>query len=122
VGLAFGHGRGKIPPSDRFVARVAELGLPLPEVFAWGAGLVEFVGGLAIAVGLLTRPVAAGAFIVVATAFFGAHSGDPFSAAEKAYLYGAVMLALALTGAGRFSIDAALARRRGPYVDRFRRR
>ena len=121
LGLAFAHGRGKLPPSDRFVGRVAEIGLPLPEILAWGAGLLEFAGGLAIAFGLMTRPVAVGALLVVATAFFGAHGGN-FSEGEKAFLYGAAMLTLALTGAGRFSLDAALARRRGGYVDRFRRR
>jgi putative oxidoreductase len=121
LGLAFAHGMRKLPPSDRFVARVDSLGFPLPDVFAWGAGIVEFAGGLLLVLGLLTRPAASLALIVVGTAYFGAHADDSFSDAEAAFLYGAIMLALALMGAGRFSLDAALARRRGGYVDRFRR-
>ena len=122
LALAFGHGRGKLPPSERFVARVDALGFPLPELSAWIAGLGEFGGGLLVALGLLTRPAATAALIVVATAFFGAHAGDPFGDREKAFLFAAAMLALILSGAGRFSLDAVLERRRGPYVDRFRRR
>jgi putative oxidoreductase len=123
LGLALGHGRGKLPPTDGFVGRVADLGFPVPELFAWGAGLAEFAGGLLVVLGLLTRPAALAASVVMATAFFGAHAGSAFTGgAEAAFLYGAVMLALLLTGAGRFSLDAALERRRGAYVDRFRRR
>ena len=98
------------------------LGFPLPEVFAWGAGLIEFGGGLLLVVGLFTRPAAALAMAVVWTAYFGAHADDSFSDAEAAFLYGAIMLALALTGAGRFSLDAALYRRRSTYIERFRHR
>lgn len=122
LGLAFAHGLRKLPPSDRFVARVDALGFPMPEVFAWGAGLIEFGGGLLLVLGLVTRPAASLALIVVGTAYFGAHADDTFSDAEAAFLYGAIMLALALIGPGRFSLDATLNRRRGGYVERFRHR
>jgi putative oxidoreductase len=121
LGLAFAHGVRKLPPSDPFVARVDSLGFPIPELFAWGAGVIEFAGGLLIVLGLLTRPAASLALIVVGTAYFGAHADDTFTDAEAAFLYGAIMLALALMGPGRFSLDAALDRRRTGYVDRFRR-
>ncbi len=120
-GLAFGHGRGKLPPSERFVQRVAEMGFPLADTFAWAAGLAEFVGGLLLVAGLLTRPAATAILLVVTSAFFLAHGAD-FGEGEKAFVYAAAMLALALAGPGRFSLDAVIARRRGGYVDRFRRR
>jgi putative oxidoreductase len=121
LGLAFGHGIRKLPPSDGFVGRVGTLGFPIPEVFAWSAGIIEFGGGLLLVLGLLTRPAAVLASVVVWTAYFGAHADDSFSDAEAAFLYGVIMLTMALVGPGRFSMDAALNRRRGGYVDRFRR-
>ena len=37
--MAFGHGLAKVPPPAGFVEGVANLGFPLPAVFAWAAGL-----------------------------------------------------------------------------------
>src|SRR5690606_4006629 len=62
--LAFGHGQNKVWGEDRlgppagFVEGVGELGFPAPLLFAWMAALAEFVGGILIAIGLLTRPMA----------------------------------------------------------------
>ncbi len=56
LALAFGHGLGKLPPSERFIDRVADMGFPFAAFFAWAAGLSEFAGGLLLAAGLLTRP------------------------------------------------------------------
>ena len=43
LALAFAHGRGKLPPSERFIAGAGDLGFPVPIVFAWAAALSEFV-------------------------------------------------------------------------------
>ncbi len=111
LALAFGHGLGKIPPSAGFVEATAALGFPLPEVFAWAAGLAEFVGGLLLVVGLLTRPAAVFVAFTMAVAAFGQHAADPFADKEMALLYGVIALTLLLSGAGRFSLDALLRRR-----------
>src|ERR671918_92393 len=58
LSLAIAHGWDKVPPSARFITRVGEMGLPAPELFAWLAALAEFGGGLLLAAGLFTRPVA----------------------------------------------------------------
>ena len=93
-----------------------QMGVPLPAVTAPLVAFVEFFGGIALVLGLLTRlaalgvaAVAAGAilFVKLAGGFF-APNGFEF---ELALLGGA--LALALAGAGAFSIDHAIARRRG---------
>ncbi|MEL6615817.1 MAG: DoxX family protein [Bacteroidota bacterium] len=110
--MAIAHGWGKIPPSEGFIAKTGDLGFPLPEVFAWAAGLSEFAGGLLIALGLLTRPAAAALLFTMGVAFFGAHAGDPFGDREMAFLYGMISLALMATGAGRYSLDALLGRQR----------
>ncbi|MEM1056052.1 MAG: DoxX family protein [Bacteroidota bacterium] len=112
VAMAVAHGYGKIPPSEGFINSTAGLGFPMPVVFAWAAALAEFVGGLLIAIGLLTRPAAAALAFTMAVAFFGAHGGDPFGERELAFVFGVGSLALMATGAGRFSVDALLAGRR----------
>lgn len=111
LGMALAHGLGKLPPPDRFVAGLADVGLPVPGLFAWLAALAEVGGGLLVAAGLLTRPAAALVVVTMLVAFFGAHAGDPFGEREMAFLYGAMFLAVMLTGAGRFSADAAWSRR-----------
>ena len=112
LALALGHGMGKLPPSARFVAGVGEMGFPAPHLFAWAAGVSEFFGGLLLAVGLFTRPAATFALLTVLTAAILRHAGDPFEEREKALLFAAVMLLFVLAGAGRYSLDALLSRRR----------
>lgn len=112
LALAFSHGLGKVPPSERFVERVAGMGLPMPELFAWLSATAEFGGGLLLLLGLLTRPVA---FLIIgnmAVVTFLGHAGDPFGDREAAVLYGAIAILYLLAGAGRYSLDA-LVRRRG---------
>ncbi|HEU0013289.1 MAG TPA: DoxX family protein [Longimicrobium sp.] len=112
LALAFGHGMDKLPPTERFVAGVAEMGYPAPELFAYAAGLSEFVGGLLVALGLFTRPAAFLAFFTVANAAVLRHAGDPFGEREKALLFAATMLLFVLGGPGRFSLDALIRGRR----------
>ena len=105
LSMAFAHGLGKVPPSERFVEATAKLGFPLPEFFAWAAGLSEFVGGLLLAVGLFTRP---SAFFLSCTMFVAAflqHAADPFGRKEKALLFLAISLAFLLIGAGKYAVD-----------------
>ena len=106
LSLAFGHGLGKMPPSERFIEGTGNMGFPAPEFFSWAAGLSEFGGGMLLALGLLTRP---SSFFIGATmmvAGFIRHAADPFSRKEKAWLYLAIVIAFLLVGAGRYSIDA----------------
>jgi putative oxidoreductase len=110
--LAVMHGWGKLPVSEEFVNGVAGLGFPFPALFAWAAALSEFVGGLLLVAGLLTRPAALFVFATMAVAAFLQHAADPFNVKELALAYGAAALALAFTGAGRFSLDYLLFDRR----------
>ena len=117
--MAFAHGLGKIPPSQGFIdGAVGGMGLPAPALFAWLAALSEFLGGLLIAVGLLTRPAAVFLAATMAVAFFvthgGALTGD--NSGEMAFIYLVAAVALAFTGAGRFSLDATVSRRTAPYA------
>jgi putative oxidoreductase len=109
--LASLHGIGKVPPQEGLVGWIGAMGFPAPIVFAWLAGLAEFLGGLLIAIGLLTRPAAAFVFIHFVIVVFVAHAGDAIGDRELAILFGIIALTLALTGPGRYSVDALIAGR-----------
>jgi putative oxidoreductase len=108
LALAFEHGRAKIPPSEGFVGRVEGMGFPAPELFAWLAAFAEFGGGILLALGLLTRPIAAFIalhFVIVA---FVAHAGDPFGRRELPLFFLFTGVMFMLTGAGRYALDALI--------------
>lgn len=80
------------------------------------AGVLEVFGGLAIALGVLTRPVAVVLALEMAIAYFYAHlprGAVPYvNGGELALLYMSVWIFLAGNGAGPFSVDRALASRK----------
>jgi putative oxidoreductase len=82
------------------------------------AGVLEFFGGLLIAIGLATRPVAAILVLQMIAAYFIAHvpqGGIPIlNGGELALIYALIFLYLVGNGAGPASVDAAMARRRSP--------
>lgn len=106
--MAAFHGWGKLPPSADLVQGVESMGFPLPTVFAWAAGLSEFVGGILLAIGLCTRPAAFFIACTMIVAAFIVHRADPLAAREMAILYLGVSLVFLANGAGRFGFDPAL--------------
>ncbi|NNF12725.1 MAG: DoxX family protein [Gemmatimonadetes bacterium] len=78
------------------------------------AGIIEVVCGLAIVLGLFTRPLAFIASGQMAVAYFWAHAigrDDLFwwgNGGELAMVYSFLWLYLAVRGPGRFSIDARM--------------
>lgn len=100
---------------DGTAASFADMGIPAPAAAALFAAVVELVGGLVLIAGLLT-PVFAllnvanllGALVLV-------HIGNgPFVANNGYELVLALiagLLVIAALGAGRYSVDEALARR-----------
>lgn len=110
--MAFAHGLGKIPPPEMLVQGLGAMGFPAPEFFAWAAALAEFAGGLLLALGLLTRPAAFFMAFTMAVAAFGAHAADPFQKKEMALLYLVISLFFVIYGAGKFSIDRFISKRK----------
>lgn len=104
VSLLVFHGWGKWGKLDTFAAGLAEQGYPIPFVMAVLAALSETLGGLFVAVGLLTRPAALTILVTMLVAVFVAHGGD-FAKQELPITYGILALTLVFTGAGRLSID-----------------
>ena len=106
--MALAHGLGKVKDLAGFTAGVAARGVPIPELLGPAAALSELVGGLLLALGLLTRPAAGFVLATMAVAAFHVHGNDPFARKELALAHGLVALALAIGGPGRFSLDARL--------------
>ncbi len=114
LALAFSHGYAKIETANRFISgAVSGLGLPAPMFFGWAAIGAEFLGGLLLALGLLTRPAAFFILCVMLTAVFGVHAADPFGKKELALLYGFIALAFLFIGSGRFGFDSLIRGGRG---------
>jgi putative oxidoreductase len=82
-------------------------------LWALAIGLTEFVGGLFLAAGFLTRPAALAIFLFLANAvLFHLPNGMFWMAGGFEYplLWAVVALSFAVRGGGRYSVDAALAR------------
>lgn len=106
LSLAFAHGWSKVPPGEGFVKTVTSLGFPAE--MAYLTMLTEFFGGLALAAGLLTRPVALAMMINFSVAGFMSHAADPYLRKELPFLFLAVATMFLCVGAGRFSVDRLL--------------
>lgn len=118
--LAFLHGWGKVPPSDGFVGMIDGLGFPAPMLFAWLAAIAEFAGGLMIAVGLFSRPVAAFVSLHFLFVVFVAHAGDTLGGRELPIIFLVIAATVMLTGPGRFSLDAMFGRKGSEQTDQER--
>lgn len=74
------------------------------------AGVIEFVGGILIAIGLFTSPIAFLASGEMAVAYFQAHAPRGFwpiqNGGELAVLYCFIFLYFAAAGSGKLSIDS----------------
>jgi len=110
-------GGGGIAGTTAFFRTV---GIPAPDAFAYVVGITEFFGGVLLLVGFLTFVVALGLVIDMAVAIAAvSHNFSFFSQTKVGYgwelnlaLIG-LAAALLLTGAGAWSVDAAVGLTRG---------
>jgi putative oxidoreductase len=96
-------------------AGFTQMGVPLPAITAPLVSLLEFFGGIAIVIGLLTRLAALGLAIDMLGALLLVHGKNGFflpAGYEFVLALFAMSAVLALAGAGRLSVDAMIARRR----------
>lgn len=92
-----------------------QMGVPFPELTGPLVALLEFFGGIALVLGLLTRLAGLGLTINMLGAMVLVHAPAGFflpNGIEFALVLGAAALAFAIMGAGEYSVDALLARRR----------
>src|SRR5262245_732668 len=132
IGFGFvEHGWAKLSRGPAGFARLLEqIGAPLPEATAWVSTFIEILGGLAILAGAFVAVVSIPLIIMMLVAMLTVHLSYGFSAIntievtadgpqfgppgyEVNLLYIAGLLALILQGAGPFSINRLLARRKG---------
>lgn len=105
----------------KFVDRAAEVrdfqsfGVPLPAIAVPLAGVIELLGGLAVVLGLLTRPAAllVAANLLVALLTAGVNEGGTFHLVVGPLLLTA-MVVIAFVGPGPHSLDERILSRRSP--------
>lgn len=91
---------------------VTKLGLSHPYAWAWTVASLDFFGGILIALGLFTRPVAAAFLIQVTVISFGIAAARGFfwttNGSEITLMMGAVFIGLIFGGGGRYSLDRVI--------------
>ncbi|MCQ8889224.1 DoxX family protein [Pseudoalteromonas carrageenovora] len=94
---------------------MASIGLEPGYWLALMAGSAEFFGGIALAFGLLTRPAALVTAFTMLIAIFSVHINNGLFMANNGYEYALTLLvataALAIQGAGSFSVDSVIAKK-----------
>jgi putative oxidoreductase len=131
IGFGFAaHGWAKLSRGpEHFAVILSALGVPQPHLMAWVTPRVELIGGLSLMAGAFVVPLTLPLAVVLLTAIFTVHLPYGFSSVtliavtsqgaqfgpigyEMDLLYLAGLLALALGGAGKLSIDDKLQIRR----------
>ncbi|MFC4055015.1 DoxX family protein [Actinomadura syzygii] len=127
VGVIFvAHGWQKLV--DEGHAEVARsfdhLGIPVPSLSALYCTWVELLGGLALIAGFLVPLAGVLIALNMAGAFWFVHMDNGLFSEKGGYEYvmvlAAVSVLFALTGAGRYSLDALLWTRHGEGAGRYR--
>ena len=92
----------------------AQMGIPMPGFFGPFVSLVEFFGGIAIVLGLLTRLTGLALAVNMIVAMLAVHLKNGFfnpNGVEFPLALFGMSVALMTMGAGAFSIDAVLGNR-----------
>lgn len=109
------HGWVKLTDLAAWQDKVADLGIPYPELAAYLAIAGELLGGLGLLFGLLTRVAAVGVISVLAVAIATVHIDKGLMAQNGGFEFPLILLVSALfifiTGPDRLSADTFLRRR-----------
>jgi putative oxidoreductase len=124
IGFGFtAHGYAKLSRGpENFATILTSIGVPQSHVMAWVTSLLELLGGISLMAGAFVVPLSLPLAIVMLTAIFSIHLEYGFSSVklkavtaagaqfgpigyEMNLLYIAGLVALALSGSSRLSID-----------------
>jgi putative oxidoreductase len=106
--FALVHGYDKIMGPNGFdggKAWVDDKSKLAPAILLYVATWTEFLAGVGILAGLLTRWAALGIVAVMAYAIFGVHWKDGFEAYEKALAFVVLCVGIMAVGPGSLSLD-----------------
>ncbi len=111
-GLLATHGYGKIIDPFANIGMVESLGFFPGALWSPALAATEFFGGILLALGLLTRPAALGATIVllVTVWFHWIVKAEGLAGAEKSILWATITFYFFARGGGRVSLDWLLGR------------
>jgi putative oxidoreductase len=118
LGFAFMmHGSQKVlgafggPGIAGVAGMLTKLGLEPAQILAWVLSITEFVGGICLVLGFLTRFWAAGLVIDMGVAIAKVHLPNGFFASKNGFelplAFGVMALVILLTGPGSLSVDRA---------------
>ena len=106
-------GHGKFGNMPNTIASFAKWGFPIPEVTAWFIALLEFVGAIALVLGLFVRYLGALYTIeFIVAAFWVKLPLQGYREARLDLMILAAAAALFFVGAGPLSIDSLWSRKR----------
>ena len=110
--FAVGHGYGKMfgERAQPMTGGMDFFGIDVGINMLWIAGVIEFFGGIMIAIGLITRPVALLAAILMVMAYVAAHLAwfPTLNNGELAAMYFIVFLVIFAYGPGKYSLDTVI--------------
>lgn len=93
---------------------MASIGLEPGVLMAALSGSAEFFGGVALILGLLTRPAALVLAVTMVVAIFSVHINNGLFMSNNGYEFGLALLAgtvsLLISGGGRASVDNVIAK------------
>ncbi|MCZ4339463.1 DoxX family protein [Shewanella colwelliana] len=94
---------------------MASIGMTPGYLMALLAGSAEFFGGLALVLGVVTRPAAVVAAFTMLVAIFAVHIGNGLFMSNNGYEYALTLLvalvAVTVQGSGSFSLDNLIAKK-----------
>jgi putative oxidoreductase len=116
--LFFAHGVQKVfgwfggYGIDGTAGFMESIGMRPGKLHAWASGLAETIGGLLLALGLLTPIASAMVIAVMVTAIITVHGTKGFFSSDGGYEFNLILIAVAFAlagvGPGKWSLDHAL--------------
>ncbi|WP_294819787.1 DoxX family protein [uncultured Flavobacterium sp.] len=110
-GLMIIHGWPKLANYDQYVTEFNPIGLG-NDLSLSLAIFGEFICGIFILLGFMTRLAAIPVLITMIVAFFVVHGADEFQVKELSFVYMGLALVVFFLGSGKYSADAVLFRKK----------